>query len=84
MKFKAIDTYPVEQCCAENGVPDNCLGLCVEQRYADWTPRKIDLDRFNSVCDKYQDIVHNCTVFPRPPGECHMHHNKIFIIIKIL
>ena len=41
----------------------------MEEIYADRTPRKTDLDILNSVCEKYQDIVHNCTVFPRPPGK---------------
>ena len=41
----------------------------MEENYADRTPRKTDLDILNSVCDKYQDIVHNCTVFPRPSGK---------------
>ena len=48
------------------------------------TPRKTDLDKFNSVCDIYQDIVHNCTVFPRPTGKFDMHHNATLIFINIL
>ena len=32
--IKSQRLYFVEQCCAENGVPHNCLGLCVEDNDA--------------------------------------------------
>ena len=64
--FEGLTTFIVEQCCTENGVPDNCLGLCVEEQ-------KADLDRraaFLSICDKFQDIVERCTIGPK--GKLHI------------
>ena len=49
-----------EQCCAENGVPDNCLGLCVEEEKAGFMRRST----FKSVCEKFQGIVDRCTIRP--------------------
>ena len=50
-----------EQCCTENGVPDNCLGLCVEEQDAEPERRST----FLSICDKFQDIVNRCTIQPK-------------------
>ena len=61
--------YSVGQCCVENGVADNCLGLCVEKHIASL---KRQSPFIPNVCEQYQDIIHNCTT-PLPTGKFHMH-----------
>ena len=65
--IKSQKLYFVEQCCAENGVPHNCLGLCVEDNDA-------TLYQFPNFCDEYQDIVDSCAVLPT--RKFHMHQHK--------
>ena len=44
----------LEQCCIQNGVPDNCIGLCIEEQD--------DVkDRFMSVCDAFETVIEGCT-----------------------
>ena len=65
--IKSRKLHFVEQCCAENGVPHNCLGLCVEDNDA-------SLYQFSSFCDKYQNIVDSCAVLPT--RKFHMYQHK--------
>ena len=44
----------LEQCCIQNGVPDNCIGLCIEEQDA-------VKDRFMSVCDAFETVIEGCT-----------------------
>ena len=43
-----------EQCCIENGVPQKCIGLCIEDQ-------DDSKDRFMSICDKFETVIENCT-----------------------
>ena len=44
----------LEQCCIENGVPQRCIGLCIEEQH--------DVqDRFLSICDRYETVIEQCT-----------------------
>ena len=65
--IKSRRLYFVEQCCAENGVPHNCLGLCVEDNDA---TRSLP---FSSFCDKYEDIIDSCAVLPTCKFHIHQH-----------
>ena len=58
--------YFLEQCCVGNGVPPNCLGLCVEDNDA-------SLFRFSSFCDKYQDVAQCCDVLPTCKFDMNQH-----------
>ena len=44
----------LEQCCIENGVPQRCLGLCIEEK-------DDSQNRFLSICDKYETVIEQCT-----------------------
>ena len=44
----------LEQCCIQNGVPDNCIGLCIEEQ-------DNVKDRFMSVCDAFETVIEGCT-----------------------
>ena len=68
--IKSRRLYFVEQCCAENGVPHNCLGLCVEDNDASL----YHLSNFTSFCYKYQNIVDSCAVLPT--RKFHMYQHK--------
>ena len=56
--LEGFQPFIIEQCCTENGVPDNCLGLCVNEENANLGRRST----FLSICDKFQDIVERCTI----------------------
>ena len=43
-----------EQCCIENGVPQRCIGLCIEEQDASH-------DRFMSICDRFETVIEQCT-----------------------
>ena len=73
-----INNYIIEQCCTESGVPDNCLGLCVEEKDDDPERRST----FLSVCDKFQDIVQRCTIGPK--GKFRMQQNEISLLATIV
>jgi len=47
-----------DQCCSLNDVPDECLGLCMEEDDTSIAERSA----FTSICDKYQSTVVKCTV----------------------
>ena len=44
----------LEQCCIENGVPQRCIGLCIEEQHD-------SQDRFLSICDRYETVIEQCT-----------------------
>ena len=71
-------TFIIEQCCTESGVPNNCLGLCVEEQDADPERRST----FLSVCDKFQDIVQRCTIGPK--GKFRIQQNEISLLATIV
>ena len=71
--IKSRRLYFVEQCCAENGVPHNCLGLCVEDNHARLY-QYLPGFNFSSFCDKYQNIVDSCAVLPT--RKFHMYQHK--------
>ena len=50
--------FILDQCCALNDVPDECLGLCME----DVDTSIAERSAFTSICDKYQSTVVKCTV----------------------
>ena len=58
--FGVLSYFPfiLDQCCALNDVPDECLGLCME----DVDTSIAERSAFTSVCDKYQSTVVKCTV----------------------
>jgi len=53
----------LEECCENNGVPDNCIRYC---RRKHSNPRSIvgmseeKSKKFKSVCSKYDEILKNC------------------------
>ena len=71
-------TFIIEQCCTEGGIPNNCLGLCVEEQDADPERRST----FLSVCDKFQDIVQRCTIGPK--GKFRMQQNEILPLHRLV
>ena len=58
--FRVLSYFPfiVDQCCSLNDVPDECLGLCMEEDDTSIAERSA----FTSICDKYQSTVVKCTV----------------------
>ena len=74
--IKSRRLYFVEQCCAENGVPHNCLGLCVEDNVA-------TLYQYPSFCDEYQVIVDRCATLP-PPRKFHMQRHRSLFTSSII
>ena len=44
----------LEQCCIANGVPQRCIGLCIEEQ-------DTVTDRFLSICDQFETVIENCT-----------------------
>ena len=58
--FGVLSYFPfiLDQCCALNDVPDECLGLCMEDEDTSVAERSA----FTSICDKYQATVVKCTV----------------------
>ena len=52
-KFNGVHTIS-EQCCIESGVPQKCIGLCIEDQ-------DDSKDRFMSICDKFETVIENCT-----------------------
>ena len=51
-------SFILDQCCSTNGLPDECLGLCMEDEDTSIAERSA----FTSICDKYQSTVVKCTV----------------------
>ena len=51
-------SFILDQCCSTNGLPDECLGLCMEDDDTSIAERSA----FTSICDKYQSTVVKCTV----------------------
>ena len=67
-QIKNKKLYLVGKCCAENGVPDNCLGRCVEEPTAILTYQSPVLP---NVCERYRDIIDHCTA-----GKFHMQKSQ--------
>ena len=57
--------YHVGKCCAENGVPDHCLGLCVEDNDASFYQLLPD------ICEQYNDTIHTCTIINNRKFDMH-------------
>ena len=50
---KATYTSSSESCCKENGVPDYCMGLCMDPKYAS---RSV----LEDACDKFKQTAKKC------------------------
>ena len=54
LQWQNLNCNFLEQCCIENGVPQKCIGLCIEEQ-DDVT------DRFMSICDSFETVIESCT-----------------------